>query len=345
MKRRGIGVSSMIYGLGYGFSRPDFASAEVEIASDGTVTVWSGASELGQGIRTTLCQIAAQELGVAYEDTRIISADTASTPDAGPVSASRSVYVQGRAVIEACADLKNQLAMLAAELLGVSPEEMVFMGDSFIPKGDPSRAVSIQKAAGESHARGKRFRGLGWVNNTTSDVDPQTSQGDAYSAYAWASQLAEVEVDTETGQVRVLRLASATDAGKAINPLIVEGQVQGGAVQGLGFALMENMVVENGIFKNADLTTYLIPTAADVPVIDSLLVEVPDPTGPYGAKGIGEPATIPTAPAIFNAIAHATGQRIRSTPASPENLLRLLGKIEVEKEDTLSFDDLPYPPV
>lgn len=343
MKLYGIGVSSMMYGLGYGFSRPDFASAEVEIASDGTVTLWSGASELGQGIRTALSQIAAQELGVAYEDTHILSADTASTPDAGPVSASRSLYVQGRAVIQACEDLMGQLTLLAAELLGVPAGEVEFSAGSFAVRGEPARSLSIRRVAEVSHQRGRRFRGLGWVNNTTSDVDHDTSQGDAYSAYAWASQLAEVEVDTDTGLVKVLRLVSATDAGKAINPLIVEGQVQGGAVQGMGFALMENMVVENGVFKNADLTTYLIPTAADVPPIESLLVEVPDPTGPYGAKGIGEPATIPTAPAILNAIANAVHRRVRSTPASPENVLRLLGKIEPEKEDTLSPDDLPYP--
>lgn len=344
MKLRGVGVSTMMYGLGYGFSRPDFASAEVEIASDGTVTVWSGASELGQGIRTALCQIAAQELCVAYEETRIISADTASTPDAGPVSASRSVYVQGKAVIQACADLKQQLAQMAGELLGVPGQLVEFSHGAFYPATNPGVRVSIRKTAEECHKRGRRFRGLGWVNNTTSDVDPETSQGDAYSAYTWASQLAEVEVDTDTGMVRVLRIASATDAGRAINPMLIEGQIEGGAVQGLGFALMEDMVVENGRFKNADLTTYLIPTAADVPVIDSLLVEVPDPTGPYGAKGIGEPATIPTTPAILNAIANALGRRILRTPASPEHILALLQAVR-DRGRRLSIEEIPYPPV
>lgn len=342
MIKHGVGISTMMYGLGYGFSRPDFASAEVEMASDGSVTIWSGASELGQGIRTALCQIAAQELGVSYEETRIISADTSSTPDAGPVSASRSVYVQGRAVIEACKDLKTQLGYLASELLKVSPQEINFAGGDFYSSNLISQRISIAKVAVESHKRGTRFRGLGWVNNTTSDVDPETSQGDAYSAYAWASQLAEVEVDTETGVVRVVRLASATDAGKAINPMLVEGQVEGGAVQGLGFTLMENMVVEDGVFKNADLTTYLIPTAADVPPIDSLIVEVPDPTGPYGAKGIGEPATIPTSPAILNAVANAIGKRIYKTPASPEKILTLLGEIP-DPDPTMNLNQIPYP--
>jgi CO/xanthine dehydrogenase Mo-binding subunit len=193
------------------------------------------------------------------------------------------------------------------------------------------------------HKRGRRVRGSGYHNITTADVDPETSQGDAYATYAWASQLAEVEVDTETGHVTVLRLASATDAGKAINPKMVEGQIEGGAVQGLGFALMEEMIVEQGEFKNAKLSTYLIPTAADVPMIEPLIVEVYDSTGPYGAKGIAEPATIPTAPTIFNAIANAIGKRILITPASPERLLMLLEKLNLPEDAEISLDDIPYP--
>jgi CO/xanthine dehydrogenase Mo-binding subunit len=346
MKLRGIGIGSMMYGVGYGFSRPDIASAEVDMAADGTVTLWSGASELGQGIHTALLQIAAQELGVPYEDTRIISADTASTPDSGPVSASRSVYVQGRAVIQACADLKSQLTLTAAELLDTIPEMIGFASGLFFVDGDPSKSLPIARVAEECQKRGRRSRGLGWVNNTTSDVNPETSQGDAYSSYAWASQLVEVEVDTDTGLVKVLRIASATDTGKTINPTGSEGQIEGGAVMGMGFALMEKMVVEEGVFKNTNFTTYLIPTAADVPeIVDSLLVEVPDPTGPYGAKGIGEPATIPTTPAILNAIADATGKRVFMTPANPENILTLLGKIDSGGGKTHPLDDIPYPPI
>jgi CO/xanthine dehydrogenase Mo-binding subunit len=346
MKVRGFGIGAMYYGLGYGFSRPDFASAEVEISSDGTVTLWSGASELGQGIRTALCQIAAHELGVAYEDTRIISADTASTPDSGPVSASRSVYIQGRAVIEACRDLKGQLTKLAADLLKTTTDQVEFAGSWFFDRNNPQVQFSIRQVADECHQRGHRFRGLGWVNNTTSDVDHETSQGDAYSAYAWASQLAEVEVDLDTGQVRVVRLISATDAGKVINPLAAEGQIEGGAMQGLGFAIMENMIVSNGEFKNANLTTYLIPTAADIPEMVPILVEVPDSTGPYGAKGIGEPATIPTAPAILNAIANAIGVRVNQPPATAEKILTLLGEIEGPGAPaSLRIEDIPYPPM
>lgn len=343
MKLRGLGVGSMQYGLGYGFSRPDFAAAEVELAPDGTVTIWNGASELGQGLQTLLCQVGAEELGIPYEDTQIISADTGRTPDSGPVSASRSTYVQGNAVVNACKDLKKYMAELAGELLEVHPSDLVFQDGQVYHTSQPQTSITFRALAGEMHKRGRRIRGSGYHNITTDDVDPDTAQGDAYASYAWASQLAEVEVDTETGQVEVLRLASATDAGKAINPIMVEGQIEGGAVQGLGFALMEDMIVEQGIFKNAKLSTYLIPTAADVPFIEPLIVEVYDPTGPYGAKGIAEPATIPTAPTIFSAITNAIGKRILFTPASPENILRLLDKIPNEKEETITENDIPYP--
>lgn len=343
MKQRGVGVGAMMYGLGYGFSRPDFSSTDVELAADGTITLWNGASELGQGLQTLLCQLASQELGIPYEDTFIISADTGRTPDAGPVSASRSTYVQGIATLKACQELKGYMAETGGQILNVAPERLQFEDGLVFSQDDASKCLTFRSLAGEMHKRGARIRGNGYHSITTADVDHDTSQGDAYATYAWASQLAEVEVDTETGQVTVLRLVSATDAGKAINPKMVEGQIEGGAVQGLGFALMEEMKVEQGVFKNSKLSTYLIPTAADVPMIEPLIVEVYDPTGPYGAKGVAEPATIPTAPTLFNAIADAIGKRVTRTPASPENILMLLGKIELEKEETLSPDDLPYP--
>ena len=157
------------------------------------------------------------------------------------------------------------------------------------------------------HRLGKRCIGWGWQDITTADVDPETSQGDAYQTFGWATQLAEVEVDTETGFVRVVRLASATDAGKAINPVGVEGQIQGGAVMGLGYGLYEQHILEDGHPQTASLAFYLVPTTMDVPEIECLIVEVPEPTGPYGAKGVSEPATIPTAPAILNAIYDAVG--------------------------------------
>ena len=229
--------------------------------------------------------------------------------------------------------------------MGQPIERIAFERGWFLIPDDPSVRLPISRVGEVCHQQGLRFRGIGWVNNTTSDVDPQTSQGDAYSAYAWASQLAEVEVDLETGQVRVLRLVSATDAGKVINPMGAEGQIEGGAMQGLGFALMENPIIREGVFENADLTTYLIPTAADMPEFVPLLLEIPELTGPYGAKGIGEPATIPTTPAILNAIADAIGIQITRPPATAERILKEIGVIPWEERDiNRSLEEIPYPP-
>jgi CO/xanthine dehydrogenase Mo-binding subunit len=345
MKARGIGYGAMYYGIGYGFGRPDYGAAEIELAIDGSITLWSGSSELGQGIRTVLCQMAAQELGVAYESTRIITSDTAMTPESGPVSASRSTFVQGSAVRIACQGLASNMKLLASELMGVEPENIILHQGIVIDRSETSTPMEIKKLAEQMHRRGMQTRYYGWYNNTTEDVDPDTSQGNAFHQYAWASQMAEVEVDTETGAVTVLSIVSATDAGKAINPKLVEGQIQGGAVQGMGYALMEGMQVEKGIFINSSLTTYLVPTAADVPEIIPLIVEVPDPVGPYGAKGVGEPALIPTAPAILNAIYKAIGVRIYSLPASPEVILTAMGVIpEKGRLGTQRVDLIPYPP-
>jgi CO/xanthine dehydrogenase Mo-binding subunit len=184
----------------------------------------------------------------------------------------------------------------------------------------------------EMHKHGKRCIGWGWQDITTKDVDPLTSQGDAYQTFGWATQLAEVEVDTETGFVQVTRLVSATDAGRAINPGGVEGQVQGGAVMGLGYALYEQHIVDQGRPKTASLAFYLVPTPLDVPEIECLIVEVPDPAGPYGAKGVSEPATIPTTPAILNAIYDAVGVRVNETPATPERIFHLLREQESRQQ-------------
>lgn len=343
MKIKGVGLAAMMYGLGYGFGRPDFGSAEVELASDGTLTVWNGASELGQGLRTVLCQLAAEELGIRYEDTTIVSSDTAKTGDAGPVSASRSTYVQGNAVINAVRDLKGELSVLARELTGGRPGELEFAEGAVRVKGEPSWWMPLRRLAKEMHARGRRTRGYGRYDITTDDVDPETSQGDAYATFTWASQLALVEVDTETGQVSVLRLASATDTGRTINPAAAEGQIEGGALQGLGFALMEEASTTNGRMLNLGLAGYLIPTAADAPEIDVCFVEVPDPNGPLGAKGIGEPSTIPAAPAIFGAIANATSVRFYQTPVNPARLLSALGETSDAMQVKVDLTRLQYP--
>ena len=321
-RKRGIGIGSMFYGLGYGFSRQDIGAATIEICEDGSVIVRSGEVDYGQGSDTIFAQIVSEELGVRYEEIQMVTADTFTTPNAGPTSASRVTYVTGNAVLRASRALKGTLRATAEKILG--EKDLVFVDEEIHSESHPDKKISFKKLSKECHNRGLQMVETAWHDNTTEDVNPETGQGDAYSAFAFATQLAEVEVDTETGKVNVLRLISATDAGKAINPSNVEGQIEGGAAMGIGYGLTEEIKTEGGYLKTKSLGEYMIPTSLDIPRIDPHIVEVPVSRGPYGAKGVGEPALIPTTPAILNAIADATGIRVTQLPANLETLHRLL---------------------
>jgi CO/xanthine dehydrogenase Mo-binding subunit len=326
VKKRGIGIGSMFYGLGYGFSRQDISSATIEVCEDGSVIVRSGEVDYGQGSDTILCQIAAEELGIRYDTIQMITADTFTTPNAGPTSASRVTYVTGMAMLKAARAMKKTLRSVAEQMLG--PQDLLFGDEKVYSMSHPEKCVTFKALAKQAHLRGAPMVETAWQDITTKDVDPETAQGDAYSAYAYATQLAEVEVDTDTGKVEVLRMISATDVGKAINPLNVEGQIEGGIAQGLGYALTEEIKQEGGYLKTHNLGEYMVPTSLDVPSIETHIVEVPLPSGPYGAKGVGEPALIPTAPAILNAIANALDIRVTELPANLENLHRLIREKE-----------------
>jgi nicotinate dehydrogenase medium molybdopterin subunit len=329
MKKRGIGVGSMFYGMGYGFSRQDIGSAEVEICEDGSVILRSGEVDYGQGSDTIFCQIVAEELGIRYDAIQIITADTFTTPNAGPTSASRLTYVTGNAVLKAARALRNRLEEIARKMLG--EEDLVFVDEEIFSETHPEKRISFASLAKEGHLRGAAMVETHWHDITTGDVDRETGQGNAYSNYSFATQLAEVEVDTETGKVEVLRVIAATDVGKAINPSSVEGQIEGGVVMGVGYALTEEVKQEKGYVKTENLGEYMVPTSLDIPDIETHIVEVPISSGPYGAKGVGEPALIPTTPAILNAIAHALDVRVTDLPANLENLHRLIRENEKKR--------------
>ncbi|MEE9199520.1 MAG: molybdopterin cofactor-binding domain-containing protein, partial [Dehalococcoidia bacterium] len=300
-KKRGFGIGSIYYGIGYGFSRADISSVYIEMAEDGTTTAYSGTCDMGQGVMTIVAQVAAEVIGIHADMVRVASADTSSTPDAGATSASRSTFVQSVAVQEAAEDLRDQLLKMAADILHSSKEELEAHNGEIYRMGKKAPLISVAEVAAEIHRQGKRCASWGWHENATQDVDPETSQGDAWATYGWATQLVEVEVDTETGHVQVTKIVSATDAGKALNPLAVEGQMQGGATMGLGYALYEQHILDQGIPQTGSLAFYLVPSSMDVPEIECEIVEVHDPKGPLGAKGIAEPAMIPTPAAILNA--------------------------------------------
>ena len=245
MKKRGIGIGCMYYGMGYGFSRQDISSATIEICEDGSVIFRSGEVDYGQGSDTIFCQIVAEELGVPYDEIQLITADTFTTPNAGPTSASRLTYVTGNAVLKAARAVKGTMRSVAEKI--IDQKDLLFSNNEIRSEAHPENRISFKDLAKKCHLEGVPIVETAWHNNTTRDVDPETGQGDAYSAYAYAAQLAEVEVDTETGKVDVLRVVAAHDVGKAINPSNVEGQIEGGVVMGLGYALEEEIKQEEEI--------------------------------------------------------------------------------------------------
>ena len=330
MKRRGRGIGCNLYGVGYGFSRPDHSSAMLEVADDGTVTVLSGCSEIGQGSDTALCQIAAEELGIPYEHVRIISADTAFTPDALASTASRQTFVSGKAVQLAARNAKEHLLCYAAELLQCTPQELEVKNDVVFSAKNSALTMPFPELSKKAHANGKQFIGFAWYDNTTKDVDHETNQGDAYACYIYATQVVDVEVDDETGELSVLRVFAAHDVGRAINPMMVEQQIEGSVVQGMGYGMMEEVLLENGITKTPSFTKYLIPTILDAPQIEVAIVEEPVERGPYGAKGVGEGAIIPLAAALVNAVYDAIGIRFKSIPITPEKVLAALEKKNIK---------------
>ena len=324
MKKRGKGIAAMFYPIGF-TSYPNPGAAFLKVNEDGTAVLYVGTSDVGQGSSTVLAQIAAEELGIAFEKVTVVAGDTKLTPfDLGTV-ASRVTYIVGNAVQRAAAQAKQILYEVAAEELNVSPTGLSSGQGHIYVQGFPERRVEISAVAQKAYlGKGRPPIGAGSFQPATTMLDRETGHGKPYGAYVFATQIAEVEVDTETGELEILKITAVHDCGKAINPLLTDGQVEGGVAMGVGYAVMEEMVVDHGRVKNPQFTDYLVPTALDVPSIVTSLVERPEPTGPFGAKGIGEPSLLPTAPAIVNAIQDAVGIRIRELPATPEKILKAL---------------------
>jgi CO/xanthine dehydrogenase Mo-binding subunit/aerobic-type carbon monoxide dehydrogenase small subunit (CoxS/CutS family) len=315
--RRGVGIGAMWYGIG-NTSIPNPSTIEMGVTRDGRVILFCGAVDIGQGASTVLVQIAADALGVPTEVVELVSGDTDRTEDAGKSSASRQTFVSGNAARLAAEDLRRQILLLAE----VEAESIIDVGNGRLTATDPAgRATRIELA--ELPLVGVRDGTADCVIAGRGSFDPRTTpldengQGVPYETYAFGAQIASVDVDVELGTVKVRRIVAAHDVGRAINPTQVEGQIHGGIAQGLGFALMEAYVPG----RTENLHDYLIPTVGDMPEIECLLIEDPEPSGPYGAKGVGEPALVPTAPAILGAIHDAVGVRMTRLPASPDRVL------------------------
>jgi len=294
----------------------------------GHVTLITGSTEIGQGSETVLAQIVAETLGVGVEDVAVENSDTDVKPWDVGVHASRTTFIAGNAAHLAAVEARNQIFETAATLLEASPDELIAQDGLVVVESDPDRSMRLEKVVRRRHFKegGKVVLGEGWYDPPTKIVDKSTYKGNISAAYGFGAQMAEVEVDIETGAVRVTRLVSANDVGKAINPMAVEGQIEGGAQMGLGYALTEELVVNKGQVMNPNLLDYRIFTSADMPALETFIVETDDPGGPFGAKGVGEMGGTPTAAAIANAIYNAVGVRMTEVPMTPERVLAALDR-------------------
>jgi aldehyde oxidoreductase len=312
--KRGVGVASCWYGCG-NTALPNPSTIRIGLSSHGEVVLHQGATDIGQGSNTVIAQIAADALGLPITAFRLIGPDTALTPDAGKTSASRQTFVSGRAAKAAAEALRQLILRLAnaGEGAALSLAEGVLV----VREGSSIRRIDL--AALPTDVRGYALSAEETYDPPTSPLDSD-GQGKPYALYGYGAQMVELEVDTELGTVRLIKITAAHDVGRAINPTLAEGQIEGGIAQGIGLALMEEYIPG----RTENLHDYLIPTFGDVPLIQSLLIEIPDPEGPFGAKGLGEHVLIPTAPAILNAIRHATGAELTRVPALPHRVLAAL---------------------
>jgi CO/xanthine dehydrogenase Mo-binding subunit len=321
-KMRGRGMAASWYGIAR-TATIDRAGAWAELDDGGTAKIVTGVTEIGEGILTVLAQIAAEELGVRPEDITIGDNDTARSPEAAHAGATRQTYMIGNSVALACRDARAKLFTELADHWEVAADRIsAFNGEVWVR--DTNLKMTMAEAIELAKKRGVVPVGSGAFTAHGTGLDPVDGSGSPWQAYVFGTQVAEVEVDTITGEVQVLGVWAAHDVGRAINPRGVEGQIEGGIVQGLGQALMEDYQLENGHTKTHGFAKYILPTSLDIPEITSIIVEDPDPKSPLGAKGIGEPALVPTAPAIMNAIYDAVGVRITSLPATPEKILAAL---------------------
>jgi len=322
--RRAWGYALAFKNTGLGEGAPDKAAAEVELLQDGTVEVRTSSAEIGQGLVTVLQMVTAQELGMKLDQVKVLLSDTDLTPDGGPTTGSRQTYISGNAAKYASITLRKAMLATIAEIFDITNdkayEEISIKDGSARINGKSLSFAEIGKAMREK-GRDPKFVYEYWAPETT----PLGEEGDKHFAYSFAAQAIEVEVDLKTGEVEVLKAIAATDVGKAINPLGLQGQVEGGTIMGLGHALTEEFILENGRVITDQLSRYRMPSIKHVPeVMKAFIVEDPTADGPYGAKGVGEISTMPVPPAVVNAVYNATGVRFKRLPVDQDWLARRL---------------------
>lgn len=332
-KRRGAGVVALMHGSGYGPIVPDVANAKVELTPEGKIRVYSGVVDMGQGNASTNLQIAGSILCQRMDGIELVLPDTDKTLPSGSASASRCTYTFGNALIGACDALRNRILQRAADLLMAPSKDEVALVPGGVRHLVSGKDFPLSTLAGfmdkAERVAVSHFRAL--VAPENFDVGPGLRlHGFPHTLFSYAAHLALVEVDQLTGEITVCRYLAISDCGTVVNPQIYEQQIQGAVAQGIGFALCEDFITTQGRVMTSDFSTYVLPTAADVPEIESVPVEVFEPTGPFGLKGVGEIATSGPLPAIANALADACGVRVFEYPMTPERVLAALRKLEKE---------------
>ena len=316
---RAWGFAAAYKNTGLGGGAPDKSGAEVELYDNGTFEVRSSSAEMGQGLVSVMRMIVAEEMAVAPDKVRVLVMDTDLTPNGGPTTASRQTYVTGNASRYAAKTLRNAIIATLAEKYDVKPDQIKFKDGIVHANG---HSMSYAEVAKEMKSMGQQPRAL--YEYEAPKTQPLGEGGDMHFAFSYGVQAAEVEVNTQTGEVRVLKVIAANDVGMAVNPLGLQGQVEGGVMMGLGNALTEEFIMDNGYVVTDHLARYRVPGIMLTPEITAIIVEHPTAEGPYGAKGVGEICSIPTTPAITNAIYNAVGVRIDKTPVDQEMIAREL---------------------
>lgn len=326
MIKKGRGLSAVMHPTGFkGGGDPD--QAAIRLKADGSLDLLVGAVDYGQGAKTVLRQFAAEALDLPLEKIAIHNSGTDSMPFSTDTAASRVTFIAGNAVLDAARDFKEKIQAYASELLSVPAEELVVEGDKVYKKDDPKITADFATLGAASNWGGGYVIGNGtYLHCPGQATDPETGAVEFAAAMAYAVCIVDVEVDTETGYVDIKKITSAYEVGTCVNPLLTEGQIDGGTLMGIGMAMSEDLFPNYPKVDPAvdNFTDYIIPTSADLPQLESVIVEMPDINGPYGAKGFGEMSSNPQPPAIINAIYDAVGVRINDLPATPEKVLAAL---------------------
>jgi xanthine dehydrogenase molybdenum-binding subunit len=330
---RGFGMASLVHvGGGARVYKSDGCGTIIKVDDYGKVDVFTGSTDIGQGSETVLSQIVSEVLGIPVDDINVINNDTDVCPWDVGVHASRTTFVAGNSCLGAARKIREQILEAAAAALNEDPSGLDIAAGVIFAKHDKEKNIALGKVLRNAHyASGGKMLMAEYFYDPPNENFDREFKGNLSVAYAYGTHGVEVEVDKETGQVRIINYVAAHDVGRALNPMLLEGQISGGGVMGLGYALTENMIYRDGRLMNANYLDYKMPTAKDVPPMQAVIVETDEKDGPFGAKGIGEPGLVPTAPAIANAIYDAVGVRIRDLPITAE---KVLAALKAQKEET-----------